>query len=195
MNLTIDSGVTSRMDETTPALADDEALRRLYDSHAPALLGYLIRYLRGDRQHAEDVVQETILRAWRHPEVQSVGGEWSRAWLLTVARRIAIDDMRSATARAPELPDDHLVERTCEVDEFDRTLDAQEVRNALMSLPKKQRLALIEIYYRERSTNEAAASLGVPPGTIKSRTFYALSALREALRDRGFAFPAQTGRY
>ncbi len=195
VNVLVDSVVTSRVDEAVPALADSHALRRLYDLHAPALLGYLIRYLRGDRQHAEDVVQETILRAWRHPEVQSPGGEWSRSWLLTVARRIAIDNVRSAAARVPELPDDHLDERTCDIDEFERMLDAHEVRNALKSLPCKQRLALIEIYYRDRSVTEAAESLGVPPGTIKSRAFYALSALREALRASGFAFPPSTSRY
>ncbi len=75
--------------------ADDAALRRLYGTHGSALMSYLVRYLRGDRRHAEDIVQETMLRAWRHPEVQSEQGEWSRAWLMTVARRLAIDHLRS----------------------------------------------------------------------------------------------------
>lgn len=175
------------------AHAHDSALRDLYARHGSALLSYLIQLTRGDRHRAEDIVQETLLRAWWHPEAQT-GGGWSRSWLFTVARNIAIDQARAAMIRPVELGDDRLDERSrVEDDGIDRLLNAREVRAALMSLPDRLRDVLIEVYFREHSVAEAAQVLGVPPGTVKSRTYYAVRALRDALRARGFAPPAGKG--
>ncbi len=58
------------------ARTTDAQLRRLYESHGPALLSYLVRFTRGDREWAEDILQETLMRAWRHPEAQTLHGEW-----------------------------------------------------------------------------------------------------------------------
>ena len=63
---------------TSPNSAPDESFRQLYNSHGTAVLNYLIRLTRGDRHRAEDILQETLVRAWRHPEARSVTGEWSR---------------------------------------------------------------------------------------------------------------------
>jgi RNA polymerase sigma-70 factor (ECF subfamily) len=165
---------------------DDAALRHLYHLHAPVLLSYLMRLTSGDRHRAEDIVQETLLRAWAHPEARSTGGQWSRAWLFTVARRIAIDQLRAAQARPVELSDERIERLPHVEDDIDRLLDAREVRAALADLPERLRTALVAIYFQERSIAEAAALLDVPPGTVKSRTFYALRALRDALVVRGF---------
>jgi RNA polymerase sigma-70 factor (ECF subfamily) len=164
---------------------DDAALRHLYRLHAPVLLSYLMRLTSGDRHRAEDIVQETLLRAWNHPEARSADGQWSRAWLFTVARRIAIDQLRAAQARPLELSDERIEGIRVE-DDIDRLLDAREVRAALADLPERLRTALVAIYFQERSIAEAAELLDVPLGTVKSRTFYALRALREALVARGF---------
>ncbi|NBE80107.1 sigma-70 family RNA polymerase sigma factor [Micromonospora sp. NEAU-HG-1] len=179
--------------EGRPARTDDGALRHLYQSHAPILLSYLLRLTNGDRHRAEDIVQETLLRAWKHPEAQSADGRWSRAWLFTVARRIAIDQVRAAQARPTEMSDERMESFSRPDDEIDRLLDAREVRAALAALPERLRTALVAIYFQEHSIAEAAEVLDVPPGTVKSRTFYALRALREQLIERGFT-PGTRGR-
>jgi RNA polymerase sigma-70 factor (ECF subfamily) len=73
-------------------------LRTLYDEHAPALWRYVV-WLTGDRYFAEDVVQETLVRAWRRPQVLDQSEQSARSWLFTVARNLVIDDRRSAHSR------------------------------------------------------------------------------------------------
>jgi RNA polymerase sigma-70 factor, ECF subfamily len=154
--------------------------------HGSVLFSFLIRLTRGDPHKAEDILQETLIRAWRHPEARGPDGTWSPPWLFTVARRIAIDHLRASQIRPAELSDDRIHERVPADDGIERLIDAGEVRAALRSLPDRLRHVLIEVYLRERSVAEAAAVLNVPPGTVKSRTFYALAALRDALLARGF---------
>ncbi|GLZ02251.1 sigma-70 family RNA polymerase sigma factor [Actinoplanes sp. NBRC 103695] len=166
---------------------DEAALRYLQQVHRPVLLKFLIRLTDGDVHRAEDIVQETMLRAWRHPEARGADGRWSRSWLFTVARRVLIDQVRSASARVGEVRESVSEERVrAEEDEIERLIDAQEVREALSGLPDRLRIPLVAIYYEERSIAEVAVMLDVPAGTVRSRTFYALRALAEALRDSGF---------
>ncbi len=80
------------------AQPDIVAVRALYDEHAAALWRYALR-LSGDRARAEDVVQETLLRAWQHPEVTDDSERSARAWLFTVARNMIIDERRSSRFR------------------------------------------------------------------------------------------------
>jgi RNA polymerase sigma-70 factor, ECF subfamily len=184
-----DAPCTPRSAVTSPVpepYAGDAALRRLYETNASVLLSYILRLTRGDWQRAEDIVQETLMRAWRHPEAQLPDGQWSRPWLFTVARRIAIDHLRATLIRPVEYGDPRLDERPATEDRIERLLNAQEVRAALAALPQRLRDVLIEVYFRERSVAEAAQTLGIPPGTVKSRTFYALRALRGVLDQRGF---------
>jgi RNA polymerase sigma-70 factor, ECF subfamily len=165
---------------------DEETLTRLYDEHADALLGYAIRLTGGDRQRAEDVVQETLLRAWRHPEVIDADRGSPRAWLMTVARNVAFDDYRARRSRPQEVSGELLDAMVPDRDdEIDRALEKWIVAEALAALSPSHRAVLVETFYRGRSVNDAAAVLGVPPGTVKSRTFYALRALRLELAERG----------
>jgi RNA polymerase sigma-70 factor (ECF subfamily) len=168
------------------APAHEATLRELYAEHGPALLNYLMRITRGDRHLAEDVVQETMVRAWRHPEAQRADGSWSRPWLFTVAYRIAIDQIRAGSARPAELLDEHIDLHAYANDEVDRLLDAREIRAAIVGLPERLRTILIEVYFRDHSVAEAAEALRIPPGTVKSRTFYALRALHDSLVRSGF---------
>jgi len=167
---------------------DAVALRHLQQVHRPVLLSYITRLTKGDVHWAEDILQETLVRAWKNPEARNANGKWSRAWLFTVARRITIDHVRAAQARPSEYFDERIDAHAESDDDIERLLDGHEVRAALTSLPERLRRILIEIYFQERSVAEAAEILDVPTGTIKSRTFYALRALRAALNERGFNF-------
>src|SRR6202045_3105153 len=73
-------------------------MRVLFDEHGAALWRYAMR-LTGDRARSEDVVQETLLRAWEHPEVVDDSERSARAWLFTVARNMIIDERRSSRFR------------------------------------------------------------------------------------------------
>jgi RNA polymerase sigma-70 factor (ECF subfamily) len=170
----------------SPVAADEEALKRLWDEHAGPLFGFVLRLTGGDRGRAEDVVQETMLQAWRHPEALDPARGPLRPWLLTVARRVAIDQHRARQARPPEVGDDGLADLAAD-DGIDAALDRWLVTDALGTLTAEHREALVHTYYAGRTVTEAAVVLGIPPGTVKSRVFYALRALRLALEERGVA--------
>jgi RNA polymerase sigma-70 factor (ECF subfamily) len=163
---------------------DEMALRELYDAHAGALLAYAIRLTGGDRGRAEDVVQETMLRAWRHRDALEAAHGPIRPWLFTVAQHVAIDAYRARAARPNEVGDS-VLDAIPSADDIDVRLDRLLILDALTALSAEHRSVLIETYYRGHSVAEAAAALGVPPGTVKSRTFYALRALKLALTERG----------
>ena len=164
--------------------AEDSALRALYEQHAGPLFAYALRLTGGDRGRSEDIVQETLLRAWRHPQALDPERGPVRSWLFTVARNIAVDAHRARKARPTEVGDEALAVVPA-VDEIEQALDRWLIADALSTLSVEHRAVLVETYYRGRSVAEAAATLGVPAGTIKSRTFYALRALRLALEERG----------
>ena len=83
-----------------------DLLRELHERHADALWSYALR-LTGDRDRAQDVVQETLLRAWRNPQTLDPECGSQRSWLYTVARSIVIDDWRT-TRQCPETVTDRL---------------------------------------------------------------------------------------
>jgi RNA polymerase sigma-70 factor (ECF subfamily) len=165
-------------------VADEAFVRALYAEHGGALLRYALHLTSGDRQRAEDLVQETIVRAWRHPE--ALAERPVRPWLFAVTRNLAVDSYRARQARPTELGDAALNLLPAD-DDADRTLESWAVSDALASLRPDHRRVIIETYYRGCSVAEAAATLGIPAGTVKSRTFYALKALKLALQERGLA--------
>jgi RNA polymerase sigma-70 factor (ECF subfamily) len=164
--------------------ADEDVVRALYAEHGDALFAHALRLSGGDRQRAEDLVQETLVRAWRHPDVLDPERGSVRAWLFTTARNLSIDAWRRRSSRVPEVITDALPEPPG-TDEADRVVEGWLIAEALDRLTPTHRQVLIETFYRGRSVADAAARLGVPPGTIKSRTHYALRALRLALTEMG----------
>jgi RNA polymerase sigma-70 factor (ECF subfamily) len=164
---------------------DAEVLREVYLAHAPALLAYARSLTGGDRSRAEDIVQETFIRACRHPEALDPERGSPRPWLFTVARHVAVDSHRARAARPVEVGDAPLALVAVPDDDIDRALDTWLVAEALASLTEKHREVLLLTFYRQRSVAEAAAALGVPEGTVKSRAYYALRALKVALAERG----------
>jgi RNA polymerase sigma-70 factor, ECF subfamily len=163
--------------------AEDQLMRALHEDHAAALWSYALRLTSGDRAQAEDLVQETLLRAWKHPRVLDQSQRSARAWLFTVARRIAIDGWRSAAARS-EVSTDEPPEVPLP-DDTDRALQGWLVAEALGELSAAHREVLVLCFFQGFSVADAAARLGVAPGTVKSRTHYGLRALRLALEERG----------
>ena len=164
---------------------DETALRLLYAEHAGPVLAYLLKLTR-DRARAEDLLQETMLRAWRRPHAFEPGRGSVRAWLCTVAHNLVVDDARSRASRPNETELTEYKERPEDgIDPYEAALRAWEFADALAALSAEHRAVVIEVYYRRATVNEAAKTLGIPPGTVKSRTFYALRALRLACQERG----------
>lgn len=161
----------------------DALLRALVDEHGRALLGYATR-LTGDRGLAEDVVQETLLRAWRHAGALDPARGPLRPWLFTVARNVVVDVMRARRVRPWEVGDSALA-LVPAADDVERAVETWAVEEALAGLSQEHRSVLIETYYRGSSVAEAADRLGIPPGTVKSRAFYALRELRLRLQENG----------
>lgn len=160
-----------------------QLLRAIHDEHSKALLGYVLRLTRGDMPFAEDVVQESLLRLWRKPDILQQPGDSARAWLFTVARNLVIDDRRSARF-SRELQTDDLPERPS-LDAIGPAVDKWVLSDALKSLSADHRTAIVRAYYLGQTVADIAQQEGIPPGTVKSRLHYALRALRMALHERG----------
>nr|WP_312881826.1 sigma-70 family RNA polymerase sigma factor [Actinomadura alba] len=156
----------------------------LYRQYQRPLLGFVLRLTAGDRQWAEDVVQETMIRAWRSVDRLDSEASSLMPWLATVARRIVIDDRRRKDAR-PRETDDGPLEHLQIPDDVEGLLRTVVVSEALNALTPAHREILNETVLRDRTVNEAAQRLGIPVGTAKSRVYYALRALRVALEERG----------
>ncbi|MDQ1006833.1 RNA polymerase sigma-70 factor (ECF subfamily) [Streptomyces sp. V4I23] len=166
---------------TATATTDERAMAELQRDHGPALMSFLLGLTYGDQQRAEDLLQETLVRAWQHPEAFEGPYESMRPWLFTVGRRLAIDARRSRLARPTEIGDGVLATTPDPKDPTESTALALDVRAAIGALSPEHRAVLVQIYFRGLSVNEAAQALGIPPGTVKSRSYYALRALARSL--------------
>ena len=163
---------------------DEELMRALYQEHAGPLFAFVLRLVAGDRQRAEDVVQETLIRAWKHAsELHRATGS-VRPWLVTVARRIVIDAHRSRQARPQEVDPAPLDIIPAE-DEIEKALGLMTLSQALEDLTPAHREVLVETFFKGRTVGEAAEMLGIPSGTVRSRVFYALRSMKLALQERG----------
>jgi RNA polymerase sigma-70 factor (ECF subfamily) len=167
----------------------DASLARLFLEYRTVLLHDLLSLTKGDWQWAEDIVQETLLRAWQHADRLDPGKGSVRGWLLRVARNVLIDGAR--TNRARPTAGDWLGEPTLDVaswrhescfrsggDPADRVATALVLRAAVDRLRPCYRDVLVQLYFHDRTAAQAAAALGIPVGTVKSRAFHGLNALR-----------------
>ncbi|WP_217143235.1 sigma-70 family RNA polymerase sigma factor [Streptomyces sp. AC627_RSS907] len=163
---------------------NDQFVRDLYQRHASMLRRYAAKLLGGDWHHAEDILQDAFARAWKHTD--SFGGDvdQARPWLFTVVRNLVIDSHRARRIRPPEnqLPDRPLAALG---DETERILTSHVLLEVLNTLTEQQREVITLLYFRGHTVTQAAEVLGIPPGTVKSRTFYTMRLLRRELQERG----------
>lgn len=150
-------GARRRADVTGEVL-----VRRFYEEHGKSILAYAVR-LTGDRSVAEGVVQEVLVRAWRHSADKSRQGV-GRAWLF-MAVRDAVAERARETGQLP----------------VDQAMDSIQVLQAMDSLSPERRAALADMYIYGSSVGEAAEKLGISPDTVKSRTYNALKSLRKLI--------------
>ncbi len=160
----------------------DELLLAVNQAHGRALFSYISR-MTGDDALAQDIVQEALLKAWKHPTILQQGDDATRSWLFTVARNLVIDDRRSARFRRESATD--ILPDVSIADETDAALDSWVISDVLMTLSEQHRRAIVSAYFQGNSVAEIARLEGVAVGTIKSRLHYALAALRLSLQERG----------
>lgn len=172
----------SGRDDLVSESADAAGLRVAFLAHGGELYGYARRSL-GDPRAAEDVVQETFIRAWRARSRFDTNLGTLRTWLFTIARRVVIDHARARAIRQTEpLPTDIAGAN----DDVENAMVGWQMEEALSRLRPDHRQVLIETYYRGRSGREVAEELGIPEGTVRSRLFYGLRTLRLALEEMGW---------
>lgn len=160
------------------AHSGDGSIRRLYEEHHGPLLRYVSGLIRGDRQRAEDFVQETLVRAWLSTADQPPGWSPSRAWLMRVAHNLVIDWARRERPHA-EIQHEHTLEQHAEtVDPMSQAVQRRFLVHALSRLSHPHREVLFYVYVLGCTGPDAADALGIPPGTVKSRTHHAIRELR-----------------
>jgi len=167
-----------------PTTRDDQAVAELYRKYHAPLLSFTLHLTAGDVQQAEDVVQETMIRAWRQGDRLDPAAPSLMPWLATVARHIVIDERRKKLARPAEAGAGS-IEQAGVADDTDALLRKITVTEALKALSPAHREVLNETILRGRTVNEAADWLGIPVGTVKSRVYYAVRALRLILAEQG----------
>lgn len=163
---------------------DDLLVRTLYEEHAGPVYAFCVRWT-GDAQRAEDVVQEVFLRAWRNLPRVDLRSRPARPWLLAVARNVLTDQHRARGSRPVTTEDDSALASLPAPDELDRAVESWQVATALRQLTPQHREVLVHAHWLGLSVAETAAVLGIPAGTVKSRTYYATRALRLTLEEMG----------
>ncbi len=176
-------GMTKHSDEA-PSDRCEEFIRELYAEHGTLLLRYAARLLGGDWHRAEDILQEAAVRAWKHASTLGMNVIEARPWLYTVVKNLVIDQHRARKIRPAETLSLELLDLSV-ADGTERLLTSQVVIEALDELTDQHREIIKLMYYLECSVAQVSAHLSIPAGTVKSRSYYALRALRKALSDRG----------
>ena len=164
---------------------DEELMTALYTEHYAVLLSFISRYVH-DRHKAEDLVQETLLRAWRHIdhlETDSTGR--TRSYLLTIARNVVTNAWRAEQRRPHLVADESAVESAPSADSVDQLVEGWLVAEALERLSPDHQAVVRAMYYEGQSVADAAERLHIPAGTVKSRAYYAVRALRTAFEEMG----------
>lgn len=166
---------------------DHAALAALVDRHYDPLMGYLYRMTRGDRALAQDLAQETFLRALRGIDSYQQARPF-KAWLYAIATNLVRNHYNAADTRRTDNPAEEQDFANGEAAEPDAALiaeaEAQAVIAALDTLPHAQREVIILTFYQSLSQQAIADALEIPLGTVKSRLFNGVKRLRERMEAR-----------
>jgi len=158
---------------------DRTAFEKLYQRYARPVFGLALRRL-GDRGRAEDALQETFVSVWRSARTYKPERGPGAPWLYGVARNAIVDRSRARNEPPAEAPD----EPSLEAGPDERAEGAWvqwRVHRALETLPEREREVIALAYWNDLSQSEVAEKLGIPLGTVKTRTRAALAHLAEAL--------------
>jgi RNA polymerase sigma-70 factor (ECF subfamily) len=172
------------------ALASDADLRAAYAAHGAELYRFALRSL-GDTGLAEEAVQDTFVRAWRAADRHDRRRGSLRTWLFAIGKNVIIDLHRARSVRPAAAGKGEAVrgESADPSNPIEDRLAAWQIEEALKRIGDEQRDAIVETYYKGRSYRELAAKLGVPEGTLRSRVFYGMKALRRELEEIGWTTP------
>jgi RNA polymerase sigma-70 factor (ECF subfamily) len=174
------------MVEARPVLANDDGVRAVYAAHGPELFRFALRSL-GDRGLAEEAVQETFVRAWQAADRFDEALGSLRTWLFAIVRNVVIDMSRARAVRPALSAGGRADEPIILDDDIEQVLVTWQMEEALQKLSDEHRDALVEVHYKARPYQDVARELGVPVGTVKSRVYYALKAMRLALEELGWS--------
>lgn len=161
---------------------DAQVVSEIYREHGPALRRFVMR-VSNDKDAAEDILQETVLKVWQ--TAPRITGSL-RSYLFATARNVLIDRHRRASVRiAPSSLSDTDPISSSDSGRIDELLDRVLMEEALLHLSEEHRQVVLQLHYAGSTVAQAAAYLGVPEGTVKSRAYYAVRALRSVLEEMG----------
>lgn len=178
------SGRASRPSTTS----SEVGVREAYAAHGAEIHRFALRAV-GDPAAAQDVVQETFLRAWRARDRYDPQIAGLRTWLFSIARNVVIDQNRHDVVRPwlRSLADPEQMAQVAPTgpDEWEPLMRRWLVEEALSRISADHRQAVVETYLADRPYDVVAAELGIPVSTLRSRVFYGLKALRVAMDEMG----------
>ncbi len=160
---------------------DRNAFDVLYRRYARPVFGLALRRL-GDRGRAEDAVQETFASVWRAAGSYKPERGPGAPWLYAVARNAIVDNGRAKREPPIDAPDE-VADEDGPADRAEAGWIAWRVHRALAELPENERRVIELAYWGGRSQSEIADLLGIPLGTVKTRTRTGLARLAELLGD------------
>lgn len=174
---------TSRPEAESEKKEADLLTERLHADHGAALYAWAVGRV-ADRRDAEEIVAETLVRAWRRYDQFDPERGSERAWVFGIARNAAADSFRRSQ-RHLSVVDEEVASGLVDDDETERVATESIVHDALAELPEHHRVVIVEGFFFGRTSTQIAEVLGVPAGTVKSRMYYGMRALRSALEERG----------
>lgn len=179
---------TSRDAKPEPTgLRSERDVKAAYDLYGGELFGFAFKAL-GDRQLAEDVVQETFIRAWRSPRGYDSSQGSMRTWLFAILRNNVVDAMRRRRVReGPGYSSwDAVAETSAALNPVDQLLEQIQLGEALRRLSPQHREAVVEVYFGGRTCADIAEEAGISASTMRSRLYYGMRALRLILEENGW---------
>jgi RNA polymerase sigma-70 factor (ECF subfamily) len=188
-----DGVIATMRTQSFPDLGTEDGMRHAFLVYGPELRAFAARRL-GSWGAAEDAVQETLFRAWKHAGGYDPSRGSLRSWLYGIMRNLLVDLARAGARQPKTTPIVAGVGESdlTEPDEVDAVIGSLTMAAALRRLSPEHRLAVYHCYLKQRPHEEVARLLGVPVGTVRSRLFYARAALRNALERIGAADPETT---